>query len=125
MKYDGTRREKSNFVFAAKRTSPIITAGGCQFSRLLAAEICASAVIMLDKPCFEVVRRVQATYCIRQLPSSLPLPYVTLCHHISTELYSCNTVRSIWKVIKRRNKTTLCIQKNSTMQCLLSVYFNN
>jgi len=28
--------------------------GGCQFSRLLAAEVCASAVVMLDTPCYEV-----------------------------------------------------------------------
>ena len=29
--------------------------GGGQFSRLLAAEVCASAVVMLDTPCSEVV----------------------------------------------------------------------
>jgi hypothetical protein len=28
---------------------------GRQFSRLLAAEVCASAVVMLDTPCSEVV----------------------------------------------------------------------
>ena len=28
---------------------------GCQFSRLLAAEVCASAVVMPDTPCSEVV----------------------------------------------------------------------
>ena len=28
---------------------------GRQFSRLLAAEVCASAVVMLDTPCYEVV----------------------------------------------------------------------
>jgi len=28
---------------------------GLQFSRLLAAEVCASAVVMLDTPCSEVV----------------------------------------------------------------------
>ena len=43
-----------------------------------------SAVIMLDTPCSEVVRRVLAIHCIRQFPPSLPLPCVTLCHHIST-----------------------------------------
>ena len=31
--------------------------GGGQFSRLLAAEVCASAVVMLDTPCSEVVWR--------------------------------------------------------------------
>jgi len=29
--------------------------GGRQFTRLLAAEVCASAVVMLDTPCSEVV----------------------------------------------------------------------
>ena len=29
---------------------------GCQFSRLLAAEVCASAVIMLDRPCSDTVQ---------------------------------------------------------------------
>jgi len=47
--------QKPDFVFRAKRTSPFKSAGGCQFSRLLAAEVCASAVVMLDTPCSEVV----------------------------------------------------------------------
>ena len=55
LKCDGTRAEKPYFVFAAKRTSPFKSAGGRQFSRLLAADVCASAVVMLDTPCSEVV----------------------------------------------------------------------
>jgi len=39
-----------------------------QFSRLLAAEVCASAVVMLDTSCSEVVWRVLATHSIRQFP---------------------------------------------------------
>ena len=45
---------------------------GRQFSRLLAAEVCASAVVMLDTPCSEVVWRVLATHCIRQFPLHFP-----------------------------------------------------
>jgi hypothetical protein len=45
---------------------------GRQFSRLLAAEVCASAVVMLDTPCFEVVWRVLATHSIRQFPLHFP-----------------------------------------------------
>jgi len=41
---------------------------GRQFSRLLAAEVCASAVVMLDTPWSEVVWRVRATHSIRQFP---------------------------------------------------------
>ena len=39
---------------SAQRTSPFKLTGG-QFSRLLAAEVCALAVVMLDTPCSEVV----------------------------------------------------------------------
>ena len=39
---------------------------GRQFSRLLGAEVCASAVVMLDTPCSEVVWRVLATHSILQ-----------------------------------------------------------
>ena len=45
---------------------------GYQFSRLLAAEVCASAVVMLDTPCSEVVWRVLATHSIRQFPLHFP-----------------------------------------------------
>ena len=45
---------------------------GRQFSRLLAAEVCASAVVMLDAPRFEVVWRVLATHSIRQFPIHFP-----------------------------------------------------
>jgi len=41
---------------------------GHQFSRLVAAEVCASAVVMLDTPCTEVVWRVLAIHSIRQFP---------------------------------------------------------
>jgi hypothetical protein len=45
---------------------------GRQFSRLLAAEVCASAVVMLDTPCSEVMWRVLATHSIRQFPLHFP-----------------------------------------------------
>jgi hypothetical protein len=45
---------------------------GRQFIRLLAAEVCASAVLMLDTPCSEVVWRVLATHSIRQYPLYFP-----------------------------------------------------
>jgi hypothetical protein len=45
---------------------------GRQFSRLLAAEVCASAVAMLDTPCSEGVWRVLATHSIRQFPLHFP-----------------------------------------------------
>jgi hypothetical protein len=45
---------------------------GRQFSRLLAAKVCASAVIMLDTPCSEVVWRELATHSIHQFPLHFP-----------------------------------------------------
>ena len=57
---------------------------GCQLSWLLAAEVCAAVVVMLDTPCSEAVWRVLATHSISP---SLPLPCITVCHHISTGLF--------------------------------------
>jgi hypothetical protein len=86
-KYDG-RRAENRFRLSVKQTSPFQSAGGGrQFSRLLAAEVCALAVVMLDIPRSEVVWRVLATHSIRQFPS-LPLPCVNVYHHISTGLYT-------------------------------------
>jgi len=67
LKCDDTRAE-TRFRLSAKRASPFKSAGGRQFSRLLAAELCSSAVVMLDTPCSEVVWRVLATHSIRQFP---------------------------------------------------------
>jgi hypothetical protein len=53
LKRDGTRAE-TRFRLSAKRTSPC-NRRGRQFSRLLATEVCASAVVMLDTPRSEVV----------------------------------------------------------------------
>ena len=71
LKCYGTCAE-TRFRLSAKRTSPIKSAGRSQFSRLLTAEVCASAVVMLDTPCSEVVWRVLATYSIRQFPLHFP-----------------------------------------------------
>jgi len=64
--------QKPDFVFRAKRTSPFKSDAGLQFSRLLAAEVCASAVVMVGTPRSEVVWRVLATHCIRQFPLHFP-----------------------------------------------------
>jgi hypothetical protein len=45
---------------------------GRQFSRPPAAEVCSSAVVMLDTPCSAVVWRVLATHYIRQFPLYFP-----------------------------------------------------
>ena len=87
LKCDGTRAE-TRFHVWAKRTSPFKSAVARQINRLLAVEVCASAVVMLDAPCSEIVWKVLATHCIRQFPpTSLPLPCFAVCHHIWTGLW--------------------------------------
>ena len=63
--------QKLDFVF--RRNGRVhLNREGRQFSRLLAAEVCASAVVMLDTPCSVVVWRVLATHSIRQFPLHFP-----------------------------------------------------
>ena len=71
LKCDGTRAE-TRFRLSAKRTNPFKSAGERQFSRLLTSELYASAIVMLDTSCSEVVWRVLATHCIRQFPLHFP-----------------------------------------------------
>jgi len=60
LKCDGTRAE-TRFRLSAKRASPFKS-----------AVVCASAVVMLDTPCSEVVSEVLATHSIRQFPLHFP-----------------------------------------------------
>ena len=69
--------QKPDFVF--RRNGRVhLNRRGRQFSRLLAAEVCTSAVVMLDTPCSEVMWRVLATHSIRQFPLHLP-PRASRC----------------------------------------------
>jgi hypothetical protein len=63
--------QKPDFVFW-RNGRVHLNRRGRQFNRLLAAEVCASAVVMLDTPCSEVVWRVLATHSIRQFPFHIP-----------------------------------------------------
>jgi len=63
--------QKPDFVFRRNGRAHL-NRRGRQFSRLLAAEVCASAVVMLDTPCSEVVWRVLTTHSIRQFPLHFP-----------------------------------------------------
>jgi len=71
LKCDGTRAE-TRYHLSAKRTSWFKNQRGHQFSWLLAAEVCASVVVMLDTPCSKVVWRVLATHSIHQFPLHFP-----------------------------------------------------
>jgi len=63
--------QKPDFVFL-RNGRVHLNRWGCQFSRLLAAEVWASAVVMLGTPCSEVVWRVLVTHSIRQFPLHFP-----------------------------------------------------
>jgi len=65
LKCDGTRAE-TRFCLSAKRTSP--------FESLIDywQPMCASAVVMLDTPCSEVVWRVLASHSVCQFPLHFP-----------------------------------------------------
>jgi len=93
---------ETRFGFSAKRTRPFKFASGVggRLSRLLAAEVCASAVVMvvmLDTPCFEVQCKTTGYPLHSHVSPSLPLPCVTVCHQVSTELY--HDVRTAPKAI--------------------------
>jgi len=65
--------------------------GGGQFSRLLAAEMCASAFIVgvnAEYTIFRVIVKAAGYPLHSPVSPSLPLPpFVTVCHHISTGVY--------------------------------------
>jgi len=63
--------QKPDFVFRRNRQVHL-NQHGHQFSRLLAAEVCTSAVVMLDTPCSKVVWRILATHSICQFPLHFP-----------------------------------------------------
>ena len=91
--------QKPDFVF--RRNGRVhLNRRGRQFSRLLAAEVCASAVVMLDTSCSEVVWRGLATHSIRQFPLHFPSRASPCAITFQLESTSSNTelrVR-IWRI---------------------------
>jgi len=92
--------QKPHFVF--RRNERVhLNRRGRQFSRLLAAEVCASAVVMLDTPCSEVVWRVLVTHSIRHFPLHFPSrasPCAVIFHLESTAIHgntNPNTGKSV------------------------------
>jgi len=66
-----TNAQKPDFLF--RRNGRVhLNQQRRQFSRLLAADVWASAVVMLDTSCSVVVWRVLATHSIRQSPLHIP-----------------------------------------------------
>ena len=66
-----TQTQKPDFVF--RRNGRVhLNRQGLQFTRLLATEVCASALVMLDTPFSEVVWRVPDTHSTRKFPLYFP-----------------------------------------------------
>ena len=103
--------QKKNFVFL-RNGRVHLNRRGRQFSRLLAAELCASAVVMLDTPCFEVVWRVLATHSIRQFLLHFPSresPYAIIFQ------LDCTKVKEMaLTVMDRERKCTRPVRKVSS-----------
>ena len=76
LKCNGTRAE-TRFRLSPKRTSPLKRRGR-QFSRLLAAEVFASALVMLDTPSSEVVWE----YWLPTPFVSFPFTSPPVCHRV-------------------------------------------
>ena len=81
--------QKPDLVFQRNWRVHLNWRGG-QFSRLLAAEVCASAVamvVMLDTPCSEAECKTTGYPLHSHVSPSLPLPCVTMCHQVLNALY--------------------------------------
>ena len=86
LKCDGTRAE-TKFCLSAKLTSPL-SRRGRQFSRLLAAEVCVCiSGSNVGYTMFRGSEKCTGYPLHSPISPSLPLPCVTVCHHISTGLY--------------------------------------
>jgi hypothetical protein len=80
--------QKQDFVFRRNRRVHLNRPGGDQFSCLLAAEVCASAVSNAGYTMFRGSVKSTGYPLHSPVSPSLPLPCVTVCHHNSTWLYS-------------------------------------
>ena len=78
--------QKPDFVFP-QNGRVHLNRRGRQFSRLLAAEVCASASVMLDRPRSEVAWEYWLPNPFASFPFTSP-PWVTVCHQVPNELYS-------------------------------------
>jgi len=86
--------QKPYFVFRPKGRAHL-NRRGLQFSLLLAAEVCVSALIVGSNPGYTMFRSSEkgTGYPLHSSVSPpLLLPCVTVCHHISTGVYSTEII---------------------------------
>ena len=115
--------QKPDFVF--RRNGRVhLNRRGRQFSWLLAAEVWASAVVMLDTPCSEVVWRVLATQSIRQFPLHFS-SRASLCA-ITFQLESTNNCIWVLKLVYIHNGllTFLGLPCGHLQECKVSMFID-
>ena len=114
--------QKPDFVF--QRNGRVhLNRPGRQFSRLLATEVCASVVVMLDTPCSEVVWRVLATHYIRQFPlhfssRASPCAIMFQLDSVPTEQNAGRATDPVW--MSALTEKSFDSAKNQTTSCQLS-----
>ena len=86
LKRDGTRTE-TRFGLSEKRTSPFKSAGESVQSTAGIRGVRISGQTM-DRPCSEAQCKSSGYPLQSPISPSLPLPHVTVCHHVSNSLYS-------------------------------------
>jgi len=90
-----THAQKPDFVFLRKGRVHL-NRRRRQFSRLLAAEVCAPTVVMLGTPCFEIVWSVVATHSIHQFPLHFPSRASPCAITFQLESTSCCSMNSFF-----------------------------
>jgi hypothetical protein len=95
--------QKPDFVFRLNGRVHL-NQRGRQFSRLLSAEVCASAVVMLDTPCSEVAWRVLSTHSNRQFPL-----------HFASRASPCAITFQLESNIPKDGKKKLITKRNSDL----------
>ena len=124
MKCDGTRAE-TRFRISAKRTSPFKSAGASVQSTGGSRGVRMSCSNAWYTKFRGSVKGTGYPFYSPVSPS-LPLPCVTVCHHISTGVYACGIAKQkmiLW--------THLCLKKYLLLACLIWIllwvcrYFGN
>jgi len=104
-------RAETIFRLSAKRTNLFKSVGaGASFSRLLAAEVCAISGFNAGYTTFRVSVKSTGYPLHSPVSPSLHLPCVTVCHHISTGVYS---------LLLYLPKQSTRVHKNRELQCQL------
>jgi len=121
--------QKPNFVF--RRNGRVhLNRQRRQFSRLLAAEVCASAFLVGSNAGYTMFRGSETGTGYpphSPVSPSLPLPCVTVCHHISTGiyLYLCVSVNVVIRILDRNqnSKAEMGFNGMLTLRLLMSYIY--